>query len=193
MTSNLRWCIFRASNLLNPNLVRVKKSQCQFHTFAALLRHNTRRSLPSMCFSSKRYQHSSLDASRSSIYQKIRILTKHYGPISLILYVSMSLTTFTCIFIALLNGVDVDKLFKYVYSAVSGFDAETETEEEQETVQKLKHDSNAPFLHTMNMSRLASTFVVAFTLNKFLTPFKAMLTAFLTPPLSRWWKGRFRP
>ncbi|KAI3657683.1 hypothetical protein MP638_003693 [Amoeboaphelidium occidentale] len=129
----------------------------------------------------------------ASFSSRFKELGKKYGATSVVVYLTMSTTTFSIIFVAIRNGIDVEKHLvnakAYVYEKILGQtppesnsttedDATTEYEKEEDILKKNK----------WTWKSLGTTFVVAFAANKLLSPLKAMLTMVITPTVAKWWR-----
>ncbi|KAI3640852.1 hypothetical protein MIR68_001730 [Amoeboaphelidium protococcarum] len=146
----------------------------------------------------------------SSPLSRFKQLGKKYGATGFVLYSAMSTTTLSLIFLALWNGVDVEK---YIQQAKIRFGLPVSSESDQEqspgdgsqsssqgtslpirdqyqyqdNVDLVNNSANKK-LKGFSWQRVGATFVMAFALNKLLVPLKAPLTVMFTPAVARWWR-----
>jgi hypothetical protein len=112
---------------------------------------------------------------------RFKNLSKQYGSMAVIIYLSMSTTTLSLIYLAISNGIDVETRLRrskaWVYDKL-GISMTDQEEQEMTEFQKKKS------------LKFASTFLVAFAANKLLSPLKIMLTVLVTPSVAKWWRRR---
>lgn len=140
---------------------------------------------------------------------KLRQLTREYGRSAIAIYLLMSATSFSMIFIAIWNGIDVEKYLQHARHLISdrvpsrdsptlenskeasGVKNQTqEPQEEDEETEFERNEQNMRQLEKRGWSkeRFWTTFLVAFGANKLLSPIKLMLTGIFTPSLVKWWR-----
>ena len=151
-----------------------------------------------------------------SLIQRFRQLSREYGRASAMVYVGMSATTFSIIYVSIWNGVDVERVllsrirhYKHIlFPSTADAHKEappTETrstkvsepvDDEDEDSGKTEFESsslsNSKVKNTWTWERAGTTFLVAFAANKLLAPLKLMLTVMVTPTLVKWIRFRRR-
>ncbi|KAI3651109.1 hypothetical protein MP228_004590 [Amoeboaphelidium protococcarum] len=157
------------------------------------------------------YSSNSSQNDGSSTLSRFKQLGKKYGATGFVLYSAMSTTTLSLIFLALWNGVDVEK---HIQQAKIRFGLPVSAESDQELSPGVGLQSSSPQgtslpvrdqyhyqdnvdlvnngaskkLKGFSWQRVGATFVMAFALNKLLVPLKAPLTVMFTPAVARWWR-----
>lgn len=134
-------------------------------------------------FGEPKSNNSSTTSQSSSINQRLRELGKLYGSTSLAVYLTLSSTSLTCIFVAIWNGVDVEKYLENIKEKLGFRDSKESTEKTE--FEKQSSNSSSGW----SLERFGTTFLVAFAANKLLSPLKAMITLFITPSVAKWWRN----
>jgi hypothetical protein len=137
--------------------------------FTAASAHSFFRRPPQKVFSFRTY---STQPPAPSLSERFKQLSKEYGKSAILVYVTMSSMSFTAITVALWNGVDVEGYLNKARATIGFPTPETQT----------------PTERTKQSDSLLVTAVVAFSLNKLLSPLKILVTLWLTPRLARFIK-----
>ncbi|KAI8812639.1 hypothetical protein BJ742DRAFT_666956, partial [Cladochytrium replicatum] len=128
--------------------------------------------------------------------RSIRSLMKEYGPIAIVMYITMSSLTFLSLFAAItFLGIDEAKV-KSAYSGLKarlGFHPLTNDEiteqEKEDAEEKAQREENVRGLKRWiadpTMVQVATNGLLAFALNKLFVPIKLALTAGFAPVVAR--------
>lgn len=135
-------------------------------------------------FTAKATPNNDVPLDQLPLRQRFRMMGKLYGRTSLAVYLGMSTTTFTCIFVAIWNGIDVERHVLKVKQKLGWATEEQVAEEGATEFEKQASDRKTGF----SLERVGTTFLVAFGANKLLSPLKVFLTVMVTPSIARWWK-----
>jgi hypothetical protein len=125
---------------------------------------------------------------------KLKEMYQKYGRLAILVYLSMSCTTFSMIYVAIWNGIDVKHLLSQ-YLGRGGNDNDNDSnysgsdnaDDNNGAASQVDIDAVAS-KGDWSWERVGTTFVVAFAANKLLTPIKLPLTAFFTPAIAKWLK-----
>lgn len=123
----------------------------------------------------------------------VRDLIKQYGPAALVLYLCISSTTFSLTFVALWNGMDVRGYKQRLYDLMGI--SSTDDGEDEAAAKGRQEVKELPQQTEWSWQRCATTFALAFAINKMFIPLKVPLLVFLTPRFSRFfnlWRRRSR-